>query len=267
MSTTARGDVFITGGSAGWKILAWTGLLLIGSLYVADPREPFASSIASIHLAAADSEGTGSSVGVSVHQMVPRPMKESVSFLVCRANQSWRVRCSTNGVACRTPSASSGSYRTMSSREVLPRVRPRLLDLSLEGAGRNGRARVGLINRAVDLAVRPVSDETQWGVQDHWSDPLETLHSSLGDCEDYAIVKYAALLAAGLAKDALKIVVLRNRLPDEDHAVVAALGRPSMAHPRQPHIDTGARHRCLTSDSRVRSRRSGSEAVCSEQSG
>jgi hypothetical protein len=67
MSTTARGDVFITGGSAGWKILAWTGLLLIGSLYVADPREPLASSIASIHLAAADSEGTGSSVGVSVH--------------------------------------------------------------------------------------------------------------------------------------------------------------------------------------------------------
>jgi predicted transglutaminase-like cysteine proteinase len=33
--------------------------------------------------------------------------------------------------------------------------------------------------------------------------------------------KYAALLAAGLSKDAVKIVVLRNRLPNEDHAVVA----------------------------------------------
>ena len=51
--------------------------------------------------------------------------------------------------------------------------------------------------------------------------PLETLHSSSGDCEDYAIVKYAALLAAGLSKDAVKIVVLRNRLPNEEHAVVA----------------------------------------------
>jgi predicted transglutaminase-like cysteine proteinase len=66
-----------------------------------------------------------------------------------------------------------------------------------------------------------VSDETRWGVSDHWSDPLETLGSNSGDCEDYAIVKYVALLLAGLSKDALKIVVLRNRLPHEDHAVVA----------------------------------------------
>ena len=66
-----------------------------------------------------------------------------------------------------------------------------------------------------------MSDETQWGVRDHWSDPLETLRSNSGDCEDYAIVKYVALLAAGLSKDAVKIVVLKNRLPNEDHAVLA----------------------------------------------
>jgi predicted transglutaminase-like cysteine proteinase len=87
------------------------------------------------------------------------------------------------------------------------------------GAGRSGRARVGIINRAVDLAIRPVSNETQWGVRDHWSDPLEMLHS--GDCEDYALVKYVTLLAAGLSKDAVKIVVLKNRLPNEDRAVLA----------------------------------------------
>jgi hypothetical protein len=40
---------------------------------------------------------------------------------------------------------------------------------------RSGRARVGLINRAADLAISPVSDERQWGVADHWSDPFETL--------------------------------------------------------------------------------------------
>ena len=93
--------------------------------------------------------------------------------------------------------------------------------MSLEGADRSGRARVGLLNRAVDLAISPVSDEIQWGVSDHWSDPFETLHANSGDCEDYAIVKYAALLLAGVSKDAVKIVVLRNRLPNEDHAVVA----------------------------------------------
>lgn len=98
----------------------------------------------------------------------------------------------------------------------------KLLDLSLEGAGQGERARVGLINRAIDLAIRPMSDKRQWGVLDHWSSPVETLLSNSGDCEDYAIVKYAALLAAGLSRNAVKIVVLRNRLPDEDHAVVAA---------------------------------------------
>ena len=102
-----------------------------------------------------------------------------------------------------------------------PAPAQRLIRLSLEGYGQSGRARVGVLNRAVDLAISPVSDEIQWGVPDHWGDPLETLHSSSGDCEDYAIVKYAALLAAGVSKDAVKIVVLRNRLPNEDHAVVA----------------------------------------------
>lgn len=97
----------------------------------------------------------------------------------------------------------------------------RLLGLSAEGAGRNGRARVGLINRAVDLAIAPATDEAQWGVPDHWSDPLETLQSGRGDCEDYAIVKYVALLEAGFSRNDVKIIVLKNLFPDEDHAAVA----------------------------------------------
>ncbi|SIO64484.1 transglutaminase-like cysteine proteinase BTLCP [Bradyrhizobium erythrophlei] len=72
-----------------------------------------------------------------------------------------------------------------------PATVQRLVSLSLEGYGQSGRARVGLLNRAVDLVITPVSDETQWGLTDHWSDPLETHHSNSGDCEDYAIVKYA----------------------------------------------------------------------------
>jgi predicted transglutaminase-like cysteine proteinase len=81
--------------------------------------------------------------------------------------------------------------------------------------------RVGLINRAADLAISPVSDEMQWGVADHWSDPFETLRSNRGDCEDYAILKYAALQLAGIPKDDVKIVILRNVFPSETHAAVA----------------------------------------------
>jgi predicted transglutaminase-like cysteine proteinase len=97
----------------------------------------------------------------------------------------------------------------------------KLIHLSLEGAGRSGRARVGMINRAVNRAISPVSDDTQWGVSDHWSGPFETLQSGRGDCEDYAILKYAALLETGVPKDDVKIVVLRNLFPKEDHAVAA----------------------------------------------
>src|SRR6185312_1408878 len=98
----------------------------------------------------------------------------------------------------------------------------RLIEISAEGIGRHGRARVGLINRTVDLAIAPVSDERQWGVPDHWSAPFETLQSKRGDCEDYAIVKYAALLASGMSADDVKIVILEYLLPRENHAAVAA---------------------------------------------
>jgi predicted transglutaminase-like cysteine proteinase len=105
--------------------------------------------------------------------------------------------------------------------QMAPALSPRKIDISAEGAGRSGRARVGLINRAADLAVNPVSDEMQWGVADHWSDPFQTLLSSRGDCEDYAILKYAALLQAGIPKDDVKIVILKNLFPNENHAAVA----------------------------------------------
>jgi predicted transglutaminase-like cysteine proteinase len=108
------------------------------------------------------------------------------------------------------------------AKEACPTAARNLLDIVAEGARRSGRARVGLINRAVDLAITPATDEAQWGVADHWSPPFETLQTHRGDCEDYAIVKYVALLQAGLSHDDVKIVILRDILPKEDHAVVAA---------------------------------------------
>jgi predicted transglutaminase-like cysteine proteinase len=107
------------------------------------------------------------------------------------------------------------------AHEDCPAEAQRLIDLSAEGASRSGRARVGLINRAVDLAITPVSDERQWGVEDRWSAPFETLRSGRGDCEDYAIVKYLALLQAGVSEDDMKLVVLKSFFPSEDHAVLA----------------------------------------------
>jgi predicted transglutaminase-like cysteine proteinase len=112
--------------------------------------------------------------------------------------------------------------RRCRDREPCPAVAQNLVEIVSEGAGRSGLARVGLINRAVNLAITATSDEAQWGEADHWSSPFETMLTRRGDCEDYAIVKYVALLEAGLTHDDVKIVILRNLLPKEDHAVVAA---------------------------------------------
>jgi hypothetical protein len=52
------------------------------------------------------------------------------------------------------------------AQEACPVVAQNLLALVAEGAGRSGLACVGLINRAVDLAITPAGDEAQWGVAD-----------------------------------------------------------------------------------------------------
>jgi predicted transglutaminase-like cysteine proteinase len=107
------------------------------------------------------------------------------------------------------------------TNDECPAVAQRLIDLISEGAERNGRTKVSFINRAVNLAIRQTSDEAQWHETDNWSAPFVTLQSSRGDCEDYALVKYLAMLAAGISADDVKIVIVKNVFPIEDHAVVA----------------------------------------------
>jgi predicted transglutaminase-like cysteine proteinase len=87
---------------------------------------------------------------------------------------------------------------------------------------REGRARLGEINRAVNLAIRPVSDLALYGQIDVWSSPLATFARGGGDCEDYAIAKFVALRLAGIAPDDLRIVVMHDTLHGDDHAVAAA---------------------------------------------
>jgi predicted transglutaminase-like cysteine proteinase len=87
---------------------------------------------------------------------------------------------------------------------------------------REGRARLGEINRAINLAIRPMSDLAQYGQVDVWSSPLVTLTTGAGDCEDYAIAKFVALRQAGISPDDLRIVIMRDTIRGEDHAVAAA---------------------------------------------
>ncbi len=87
---------------------------------------------------------------------------------------------------------------------------------------REGRARIGTINRAINLAIRPENDLVRFHVPDVWATPLATFASGAGDCEDYAIAKYVALRQAGVAREDLRIVIVRNPVLRQDHAVAAA---------------------------------------------
>lgn len=83
---------------------------------------------------------------------------------------------------------------------------------------RQGRALIGEINRAINLAVRPVSDERRHGA-DVWTSPLATLADGQGDCEDYVIAKLAALWAAGIPEYDTRFVIVRDVRAQEDHAL------------------------------------------------
>jgi len=101
-----------------------------------------------------------------------------------------------------------------------PPAAQRFLTIVAQGRAQHGRARVGVINRAINLAIKPMSDLAQWGVIDRWSAPLGTFTTGRGDCEDYAIAKYVALTAAGVAAEDIRLVV-RDTVAGEYHVIVA----------------------------------------------
>ena len=90
------------------------------------------------------------------------------------------------------------------------------------GRAREGRARFGEINRAINLAIRAASDLSEYGEIDVWSSPLATFAHRAGDCEDYAIAKFIALREAGVPTEDLRIIIMRDIFHGEDHAVTAA---------------------------------------------
>jgi predicted transglutaminase-like cysteine proteinase len=98
----------------------------------------------------------------------------------------------------------------------------RFLAIVDSAKAREGRARLGEINRAINLAIHPMSDLAQYGEIDVWSSPLVTFTTGSGDCEDYAIAKFVALRQAGISPEDLRIVIMHDTIRGEDHAVAAA---------------------------------------------
>ena len=80
------------------------------------------------------------------------------------------------------------------------------------------RSRLRRVNAYVNrVPYRP--DSAVWSRSDYWAAPGEFFARG-GDCEDYAVAKYFSLRILGFPPEALRIVVLNDRLRRVAHAVL-----------------------------------------------
>ena len=98
--------------------------------------------------------------------------------------------------------------------ERCPAAAQSFLAIVAEGREHAGRARIGVINRAINLTIQaaPIN---------RWTAPLETFAMGRGNCKQYAIAKYLALIEAGINEDDVKLVIVHNLATGDNHAVVA----------------------------------------------
>lgn len=89
-------------------------------------------------------------------------------------------------------------------------------------------AALSAVNQALNHRIVFADDASNWGRADHWATPDELAARGAGDCEDYAIAKYFALLADGMPPQRLRLAYARVLLGGtgdvwRPHMVVAYL--------------------------------------------
>ncbi|OWW02598.1 hypothetical protein ATY81_21205 [Rhizobium sp. R72] len=83
------------------------------------------------------------------------------------------------------------------------------------------RDKLNAINITVNHTIRYSRDIDTYKVADYWATPAETLARQQGDCEDFAILKMAALHADGVDLKDMSIVVLFDQKRHFYHAVLS----------------------------------------------
>ena len=83
------------------------------------------------------------------------------------------------------------------------------------------RDKLNAVNVAVNHTIRYARDIDVYQVEDHWATPSETLARREGDCEDFAILKMAALSRDGVDLNDMAIVVLFDQKRHFYHAVLS----------------------------------------------
>lgn len=65
-----------------------------------------------------------------------------------------------------------------------------------------------------------IDDKTNWGREDYWATPKDFFARGGGDCEDFAIVKYAWLRSLGVPEDRMRLAVVQDVAKNTPHTVL-----------------------------------------------
>jgi predicted transglutaminase-like cysteine proteinase len=83
------------------------------------------------------------------------------------------------------------------------------------------RDKMNAVNTTVNHTIRYSRDIDTYKVADYWATPTETLARQQGDCEDFAILKMAALHAEGVDLKDMAVVVLFDQKRHFYHAILS----------------------------------------------
>lgn len=84
--------------------------------------------------------------------------------------------------------------------------------------GMSMEAQVNAVNNYVNK-VRYIEDSKNYGKSDYWATPAEFFARG-GDCEDFAIAKYAMLKQLGVPENQMRIAIVQDKIKNIPHAVL-----------------------------------------------
>ncbi|WP_256667788.1 transglutaminase-like cysteine peptidase [Pseudomonas sp. R-28-1W-6] len=88
------------------------------------------------------------------------------------------------------------------------------------------RKQLQAVNHEINHQIRFSADEVVWQRPDYWATPVETLARGVGDCEDFALVKYFTLLQLGIPQEKLRITYAKALELNQAHMVVTYFATP-----------------------------------------
>lgn len=100
-------------------------------------------------------------------------------------------------------------------------------DMIVSHKGVSAIQKVGAVNDFFNNNIRWKGDFEIYKQEDYWASPLETLSRGMGDCEDFAIAKYATLALMGIPPSSLRMVYVTAAYQGQDLAHMVLAWYPS----------------------------------------